>query len=347
MCDAALIKTVESLLAARGLADGAVKLRAVAGGGNNRVYIVEGAAVPVVAKKYFNSARDQRDRLHAEWSFINYAHAGRLGCVPRPIASDRAAQLALYERIDGRKLQSPGIAERDVLAAAEFFRALNDPARRTKAGNLPHASEGGFSIAEHFALIDSRVTRLLNTDDADVRNDGAGALIEELNDCWQDLKTSVARKVRTLSLRVDETLSPDLRCVSPSDFGFHNALKRQDGNICFIDFEYAGWDDPAKMAADFFLQPEVPVERRFFQPFVRAIFEGPLAEWHQCRVELLQPVFALKWCCIMLNPYVADRAQAGNFVNPARDESERKRTQLKKASAALAALQTGEGEWRM
>ena len=37
------------------------------------------------------------------------------------------------------------------------------------------------------------------------------------------------------------------RCVSPSDFGFHNAIVRGSGEICFIDFEYAGWDDSAQV----------------------------------------------------------------------------------------------------
>ena len=40
------------------------------------------------------------------------------------------------------------------------------------------------------------------------------------------------------------------RTLSPSDFGFHNALKRSDGRIVFLDFEYFGWDDPAKMTAE-------------------------------------------------------------------------------------------------
>ena len=49
-----------------------------------------------------------------------------------------------------------------------------------------------------------------------------------------------------------------LRVLSPSDFGFHNALRRPDGTIVFVDFEYFGWDDPAKMMADAMLHPGNP-----------------------------------------------------------------------------------------
>ena len=41
------------------------------------------------------------------------------------------------------------------------------------------------------------------------------------------------------------------KCLSPSDFGFHNVIVEKDKILRFIDFEYAGWDDPAKMVSDF------------------------------------------------------------------------------------------------
>ena len=35
-------------------------------------------------------------------------------------------------------------------------------------------------------------------------------------------------------------------------------LAGRDGRLWFIDFEYAGWDDPAKTVCDFFCQPGLP-----------------------------------------------------------------------------------------
>ena len=40
------------------------------------------------------------------------------------------------------------------------------------------------------------------------------------------------------------------RALSPSDFGLHNALRGQDGQLRFVDFEYFGWDDPVKLVSD-------------------------------------------------------------------------------------------------
>ena len=61
-----------------------------------------------------------------------------------------------------------------------------------------------------------------------------------------------------------DTLLPEHRCISPSDFGFHNAIKTLDG-VKFIDFEFAGWDDPCKALIDFMLQPKVPITANISQ----------------------------------------------------------------------------------
>ena len=53
-------------------------------------------------------------------------------------------------------------------------------------------------------------------------------------------------------------LKSDEKIISPSDFGLHNAKLNRDHRLTFFDFEYAGWDDPAKTIADFFAQPRFP-----------------------------------------------------------------------------------------
>ena len=54
-------------------------------------------------------------------------------------------------------------------------------------------------------------------------------------------------------LDFDTVLPQEQRSLVPSDFGFHNALRRPDGTLAFFDFEYFGWDDPVKLTADVLL----------------------------------------------------------------------------------------------
>src|SRR5690606_1492036 len=75
----------------------------------------------------------------------------------------------------------------------------------------------------------------------------------------------------------EKELAPRFRLLSPSDFGFHNMLRRDDGSLAFIDFEYFGWDDPAKLAADFLLHAGhklTPALAARFEAGMRALFSA-------------------------------------------------------------------------
>ena len=126
-----------------------------------------------------------------------------------------------------------------------------------------------------------------------------------------------------------DALPPRQRVVSPSDFGFHNCLVT-DAGLRFIDFEYAGWDDPAKMACDFFYQPEVPVPQPFLPGFIERV---------EAVVRLLLPVYGVKWCCIMLNEFLPMGDTRRAFARADISLESRRADQLRKVEAALARLE--------
>jgi hypothetical protein len=70
----------------------------------------------------------------------------------------------------------------------------------------------------------------------------------------------------------DAELAADRRTLSPSDFGLHNAIRRPDGSLAFVDFEYFGWDDPAKTLVDFVLHPGMLVSSNLAREFVTVPF---------------------------------------------------------------------------
>jgi hypothetical protein len=132
-------------------------------------------------------------------------------------------------------------------------------------------------------------------------------------------------------------LAPAQRCLSPSDFGFHNAILAPDDRLRFLDFEYAGWDDPAKLVCDFFCQPTLAVNRRHWDMFLSS-----LATWSGAdpglpgRARLLFPAYQIKWCCIMLNEFVRSEEARRQFAAGAELPIERKASQLANARQALA-----------
>jgi Phosphotransferase enzyme family len=333
MPDESLITGIAALLGLSAAQARGIRLEPCATGGNNRVYRATLPGRTLAVKQYFRHPSDPRDRLHSEDAFLRYAETAGIACVPGRIAADAQLGLGIHEFVEGDKLTLAGISAARVEEAAGFFLRLNAPAYREAARTLPRASEACFTIAEHFSLVDGRIARLAAIDDGAAR-EFAG----DLAAAWDGVKRRIARDAAARGEALETPVAE--RCVSPSDFGFHNALVRKSGEVCFLDFEYAGWDDPAKMVGDFFSHPAVPVGPEHFDGFLRATMGySPQAPALEARARLLFPVFQAKWCCIMLNDFVPDFARRRRFADPGVDENESRRRQLGKARQLLASMQ--------
>ena len=312
---------------------GSIELTSCGRGGNNRVYIATVDGRKVVVKEYFRHPEDSRDRLGAEQAFLAYCGGSGIACVPALVAADPDGGIGVYEFIDGTPPETADIDVSRIGEAERFFLQLNDLRRRESARALPQASEACFTIERHFAMVDRRIGRLSGITGGHGERE-ARAVVDELRSCWGDAKDRIARAASRSGASLDAEVEE--RCVSPSDFGFHNTLVRPSGELCFLDFEYAGWDDPAKMAGDFFSHPGVLVPRRHFDGFLkRTMAFSPHAAALEERARLLLPVFQVKWCCIVLNDFVPESAQRRRFADPAADEAARRQAQLGKARRLL------------
>ena len=307
----------------------------LAGGGNNRVYRVDTGTGPVLLKEYFRHVSDPRDRLGAEQAFLHFAWAHGVRAIPRPLACDRGAGLGVYEFLAGGKITPGEVTAAHVDEAADFFVAVNRHRHDPDAAQLPVASEACFSLTEHLACVDRRLTRLGGIEpESDMHRRAAALVATRLAPTWQRVRAAVAAG----DLPLDEPLAADARVISPSDFGFHNCIATPSG-LRFIDFEYAGWDDPAKTVCDFFCQPAVPVPRGHFERFLGAVADTvDDGDALRRRVALLFPVYEVKWCCIMLNEFLPVGDDRRAFARGDHSHADRHREQLNKVDAALTRL---------
>jgi len=304
----------------------------LAGGKNNRVFQLKGDENSYLLKSYFRHVHDPRDRLKTEYSFISFAWKRGIKTVPKPIALDIVHGLGLYEFIDGKKLCAHELHKNHLKQAAQFYIALNKKKDHREAYDLPVASEACFSINEHLNCVDSRLIKLKNIKAINEAYEAAKRFIEKkLIKSWVEIKESVYKKVRNFNLKADQPISNKEKDLSPSDFGFHNALLQKNDQIRFIDFEYAGWDDPAKMICDFFCQPEVPVSFDNLSLIEAEIINHSSdPKILQKKIRLLFPVYKIKWCCIMLNDFLEIGNNRRNFALNIENKEKLKARQLEK-----------------
>ena len=293
---------------------GARSLTRLNGGKNNQVYRVETDAGDAVLKHYFSDPGDPRDRLAAEWGFLRHIWSRGVRVVPEPLACDTALRAGLYGFVPGRKLLSSELKPDHIGAAIDFILAMNAPPRAPQA--LVPASEACFSLADHLATVERRVARLAGLDPHAPHAKEAQRLVAEaLLPKWNTVKARLAGDARAAGLEIGRALSPDQCCLSPSDFGFHNALADESGRVTFLDFEYAGRDDPAKLVSDFFCQPEIPVPLNYLPDFLTRLADGlELDDAGRARCHILLDVYRIKWSCILLNDFLPIGAARRSFA---------------------------------
>lgn len=331
-------ESIRHFLSRHGLGSDA-ELSLLRGGANNRVFCIQSAGGRAVLKQYFRNPNDSRDRFRAEHSFYNFIAANRIEGAPTPLGWETELRVGLFRFIEGRKLAPDEVDQAAVRRAGEFIVWLNQHRHTDTATGILPASEACFSIAQHLECVQRRVTRLdAMRSDEEVDRAARAFAHGELKPAWDRIRNRIVQQAGAAGLPLDLELPATLRCLSPSDFGFHNALLESTG-LRFFDFEYAGWDDPAKLICDFFCQPELPADRGYWNEFTHQLATGFATDPHlKRRADLLYPAYQIKWCCIILNDFLGSEASRRKFAMTGIDMLERKKSQLEKARKLVASI---------
>lgn len=280
------------------------KIERVRGGGNNRLFRMETTAGIAALKGYRQD--DGWDRLGHEWSALVFLDHHLPGAAPRPIAHDPDIGWAAIEWVDGTRIDTR--TDADIAAAVDFAGALRSLGTAAHHECFTTAREACTSLAELLSQIDWRLGRL----------EPAASTNAELGDFLAGVRTELAvrRRAALQAQSPTEVLPASLQVLSPSDFGFHNAIRRPTGKLVFVDFEYFGWDDPAKLACDVHWHPGMALNEGE-QALFAAGFERQAQDdaGYRQRISIYRPLIGLRWCLILLNEFLKDglarRREAG------------------------------------
>lgn len=261
----------------------------VDGGRNAEVTRVAVSTGDYALKHYARA--DGPTRMAMETGALAFLARHGIEGVPRILGVDTDANAILMTWIDGEPIAEP--LARDIQACASFAERLRELSRSPDAGTLPDAKEACGSVTEILRQIDRRIERI-------------SVVAERFDGLAHFLKSEIAPRRNALAGLAKQYPDPfpaGYRTLSPSDFGLHNAVRRSDGSLAFLDFEYFGWDDPVKLVADFVLHPGMGLAEPLcaaFQAQMSDVFSD-MPNYDERLADLL-PAFRLRWSLIMLNP---------------------------------------------
>ena len=271
----------------------------LSGGRNNRVYQLDSPKGAFVLKVYFRHPGDCRNRRKAEFQFVSFLWKKGFRQIPRPVASCPRRSASLFCLLPGKKPGRGGIGPMEIGALARFLVFCWKSSRRLSPSSFSSASEACFSIREFEGILKERIRHVARAGDKALRSLVLREIQPTLSACLDHAGALAGTK------RLSRTLPLARRTLSPADHGFQNCL-RAGKRVAFVDFEYAGWDDPTTVISNACLHPGIPMPRKYQAEFVRSVMRGIGAgreEW--LRLRLIYPLQALKWALILLNPLLS------------------------------------------
>jgi len=296
-------------------------LEPVRGGGNNRLFRARGTHRSFAVKVYPDDPLDARERYTREFDSLTFLWRQGERRIPEPVGLDEATGIGLFAWVDGNALTERRLDDIDALT--DFAARLREFCTADGAAHLAAAREAVFSEADLAAQIRTRLARLRSL--ADPATPALHRLLADIQKAADDRGEPDATP-----------LDAAMRTLSPSDFGFHNALRTPAG-LVFLDFEYFGWDDPVKLVADVLWHPgmalEAPERQRFLD---RATDVYRVDRSFRERFERDAPVYGLRWALIILNEFIPAGWQRRIAAGETTERHIVLERQLAKAGAVLA-----------
>lgn len=304
-------------------------------GGNSRIFRVDTTAGKFALKKY--PATDNRNRLEAEVGALSFFERKGIDRTPRVVAVAPEQRFALLSWLEGEAFET--VSDADVAEFAAFQIALDAGIDNRARAEIGEASEACLSGPRIMAQIERRYARL-----ATVKNDVpefAAFFDQVLVPSLRRFEAAAAAAYQRLGMDFSQEIAPEYRTLIPSDMGAHNALRGPDGRLFFLDFEYFGWDDPLTSIANFVMHPGMTLTDRQKAAYQQALLGHFRGHAEVDRLPALMPLFALRWCAIILGELLPERWQHRVASNAAKGTwDEVRREQIGRARALMAKLGT-------
>ena len=297
-------------------------------GMNNQLFkLVDSLGKKYFLKKYF---KDKKNRLWREFHAIKVMNENGFTNIPQAYFQNPKHQIALYSFEKGQTRTAKDVNRKEILAMAKFLADLNKINLNKMSVDFPPAVLACLNLKRYIHNIDFRINEFIEyLNDSHslikqkLRNINIKKIIEQLkSDALSGLSNS----------DIDKDLPEYRRQLCPIDYGPHNILVDSKGNICFIDFEYFGVDDPARVITDFILHDRSiaisdQLKHTFKNHYLGLVNASDEIIDHINRVEKL---VAIEWLAIYLYSLMPIKIKNRKFSDDSFDENKYINQQLKR-----------------
>lgn len=271
-------------------------------GKNSRVYFVDHKLETFVIKFYVN---DQRKRMKRECMAFSFFMANKFLNVPALLGADFTNGCSLFQHIKGKNVDENEITYSDIDDLIGFIKQIKMAEK--KSNENMNAADACISPIKIIKIIDNRMGKFKR----DSFDGLSGKLFSFINNSlkpyWKIVNANIIEIAQQNKIPLNFELEKRNQILSPSDFGFHNAIRAENGTIFFIDFEYFGWDDPVKLIVDFIIHPGMDInfdfKRYFFQKMLKLFSNDKTLK---VRIRMYLPALIIQWVLIILNEFVPE-----------------------------------------
>ena len=279
--------------------EGVESVTQVEGRANSKVVKVDKDKKQYAVKFYPDINYDFRKRLNTERIACEFLDSERLINTMKFVREKPELNVGVYDWIDGSKVGE--VLDNDVELALNFVERLYESRVYKKAVDLPNASECCLREGDIWAQLTKKREKL----------NAALAYSNELRNYLVDEYDPLVLRVRDQLANLfpdrdsSAKISRSMQTLSPSDFGFHNAIRQSDGSLIWIDLEYFGWDDPVKLIADFIWHPGFTLsEKQTLRWKARSFKIFSNDQDLESRFQQRFFLYGLRWCLIILNIFL-------------------------------------------
>ena len=253
---------------------------------------------------------DGRNRREAESNFLKYLSDCRIGNTPIMIHECDKENWNMMSWIEGKRAHS---LQKDDIQKISKFIAESNPENYSfpSTKSITDASEAFKGAKANQLIVERRIKKVIDMSNLDLSEDLSKWLFDTLLPSYR----SISKKFDDATRSCKAWRREEVRLIlSQSDAGVHNIL-RTDSEIYFIDFEYAGFDDLARLVCNWVLNPNHLLGTDYENELIKAISKQTthLGDSWIKRFHDIKKLVAIQWCTIMIGHTLNKKERRDNI----------------------------------